>query len=429
MKRRHLLLAGGVGAAAAAGAALRPPALAAVDRGFNRFAIDPEAPVPDATDRQLHESLFLADLHADCLKWDRDLLTWSDYGHADVPRLKAGNTALQVFAMVTHSPVNFPWRDCLSADAPNHAAWLALVQGRPFRSTRGRAFYQMDLFWDAVHRSRLSDGTELRPILNASELLALIAARSEGQDVMGGMLALEGGHWVGQYDPGPGVVTAEIQRLYDRGLRLFAPVHRFDNPLGGSSEGCARYGLTPAGEVALQVAEEHGMVIDLAHASEDLIQDAARLLKKPFIVSHTGVRAVCEGPPCLPDRNMSDDSIRAVLDSGGLIGIGYWGMAVGQGVANIPRVMAHIMEIAEQRGLNGADHVALGSDFDGSVATQISADELVVLTATLRAAGFDREVIARIAGRNVCRLLAGNMPGGSPAMARQAEQVLENGFA
>jgi microsomal dipeptidase-like Zn-dependent dipeptidase len=285
----------------------------------------------------------------------------------------------------------------------------------------------MDLFWDAVHRSRLSDGPELKPILNASELLALIEARGRGEAVIGGMLALEGGHWVGQYDPSPGVVSAEIRRLYDRGLRIFAPVHRFDNPLCGSSEGCRKYGLTPAGRTALEVAEDHGMIIDLAHASEQAIRDAAEMLKKPFIVSHTGVRAVCDGI-CRPDRNLSDDALRAVLDSGGLVGIGYWGHAVGEGVDNIARVMSYVMEMADSRGLPAGKHVALGSDFDGSVATQIAADELDVLTATLRRAGFDDGTIARIMGRNVCRLLGVGMPGGGPAMAERIEAALETGF-
>ena len=427
MRRRKLLLAGGLAVAAAAAWGMRGAAVAAVDRSLNRFALDRDAPEPDAADRALHKALFIADLHADCLKWDRDLLTWTDYGHADLPRLHAGNTALQVFAMVTHSPVNLPWRDCLSVADPNHAAWLAAIQGRPVRSTRGRAFYQMDLFWDAVHRSKTHDGPELRPVLNASELLALIEARGDGAEVIGGMLGLEGGHWLGRYDPSPGVVSAEISRLYDRGLRVFAPVHRFDNPLGGSSEGCRKYGLTPAGATALQVAEDYGMVIDLAHASEDTIRDAAELLREPFIVSHTGVRAVCEGI-CRPDRNLSDDALRAVLDSGGVVGIGYWGHAVGEGVANIARVMAHVMEMADRRGLTPSEHVALGSDFDGSVATQIAANELVVLTATLRRAGFEDGTIARIMGRNVCRLFATRLPGGSAAMVDRVERALENRF-
>jgi len=427
MKRRNLLIAGGLAVAAGAAWGMRGAAVAAVDRSLNRFALDRYAPEPDAADQALHDALFIADLHADCLKWDRDLLTWSDYGHADLPRLDAGNTALQVFAMVTHSPVNLPWRDCLSADDPNHAAWLAAVQGRPVRSTRGRAFYQMDLFWNAVHRSRLSAGPELQPVLNASELLALIERRSRGEAVIGGMLALEGGHWVGRYDPSPGVVSAEIRRLYDRGLRIFAPVHRFDNPLCGSSEGCRRYGLTPAGRIALEVAEEYGMVIDMAHGSEEAIRDAAAMLKTPFIVSHTGVRAVCEGI-CRPDRNLSDDALRAILDSGGVAGIGYWGHAVGEGVDNIARVMAYVMEMADQRGLAPADHVALGSDFDGSVATQIAANELNVLTATLRRAGFDDGTIAQIMGRNVCRLFATRLPGGGDAMVERVERALEDRF-
>ena len=427
MRRRNLLIAGGLTGAAAAALGMRGAAVAAVDRSLNRFALDRDAPQPGAADTALHNALFIADLHADCLKWDRDLLAWSDYGHADLPRLHAGNTALQVFAMVTHSPVNLPWRDCLRAEDPNHAAWLAAVQGRPVRSTRGRAFYQMDLFWEAVQRSETYVGPDLRAVLNASELLALIEARAAGEAVIGGMLGLEGGHWVGQYDPSPGVVAAEISALFERGLRVFAPVHRFDNPLGGSSEGCRRYGLTPAGRTALQAAEDYGMVIDLAHGSEETIRDAAALLREPFVVSHTGVRAVCEGI-CRPDRNLSDDSLRALLDSGGIVGVGYWAHAVGEGVDNIPRVMNHVMEMADRRGLVANEHVALGSDFDGSVATQIAANELSVLTATLRRAGFDDGTIARIMGRNVCRLFAHRLPGGSATMVERVERALGNGF-
>ncbi len=430
MKRRMLIAGGALAGLAGAGWALRGHAVAAVDRSLNRFALDPDAPQPDAEDLALHRALFIADLHADSLKWDRDLLSRSDYGHADLPRLQAGNTALQVFAMVTHSPVNLPWRDCLSASDPNHAAWLAALQGRPVRTTRGRAYFQMDLFWDTVLRSQDHDGPELRPILNASELLALIEARATGDTAIGGLLGLEGGHWIGLYRSEPGVIEAEVQALHDRGLRVFAPVHRFDNPLCGSSEGCRRYGLTPVGRRALREAEAAGMVIDLAHASEEAIREAAEMLREPFIVSHTGVRAVCEAP-CRPDRNLSEDALRAVLDSGGVVGIGYWAHAVGAGVHNIPRVMAHVMEMADKRGLDPSAHVALGSDFDGSVATQISADELAVLTALLRRAGggFDEQAIPRIMGRNVCRLFATRLPGGSPTMAERVEGALAAGFA
>lgn len=421
------------GAGVAAGAALwgaRGSAVAAVDRSLNRFALDPAAPVPDAADLAAHRALFIADMHADCLKWDRDLLERSDYGHADLPRLHAGNTALQVFAMVTHSPVNLPWRDCLRASDPNHAAWLAALQGRPVRSARGRAYAQIDIFRDAVARSRDHPGPELRAILDAPGLMELIEARRDGAAVIGGLLGLEGGHWIGQHSEDEADVAAEIAALRDAGLRVFAPVHRFDNPLCGSSEGCARYGLTAMGRRALREAEDAGMVIDMAHASEDAIRDAAALLREPFVVSHTGVRAVCEAP-CRPARNLSQDALRAVLDSGGVVGIGYWAHAVGEGVENIPRVMAHVMEMADRRGLDPAAHVALGSDFDGSVATQITAEGLAVVTTLLRRAGggFDDRAISRIMGRNVCALLARRLTGGGPRMADRVEEVLAAGFA
>ena len=60
--------------------------------------------VIDAQTREFHDSLFVADLHADSLLWKRDLASRSDVGHLDVPRLVDGNVALQVFAATTKSP-------------------------------------------------------------------------------------------------------------------------------------------------------------------------------------------------------------------------------------------------------------------------------------------------------------------------------------
>lgn len=431
MRRRNLLLgAGALGAAAAAGAAgwsaAAPRLVEAADRMLNRVEEDRRAPAPGPADLQLHRGLFIADLHADTLKWSRDLLDRSDYGHVDLPRLHEGNVALQVFAMVTHSPVRMPMASCLSRTDMNHAAWLALAQGRPFTSPRARAFAQVDRFWSAVHRSRFRGELPLRPILNAPSLLELISARAAGALDIGGMLAIEGGHWMADDDSLP-AVALEMQRFFDAGLRIFGPVHRFDNSLAGSSDGCAQYGLTEGGRIALRLAEEYGMVVDLAHCSTQAAIDAAEMLRTPFIVSHTGVQAVCEGS-CRMERNLSDDAIRAILDSGGLIGIGFWPQAVGDRVENIPRAMLHVMELADRRGMEPSAHVALGSDFDGSVAALFTADRMAVVTAALRREGLEAPEIARIMGRNVCRLLAHRLPGGGPEMAAEVEAALDRAF-
>ncbi|MDX1343936.1 MAG: peptidase M19, partial [Reinekea sp.] len=77
------------------------PAIA--EKGMN--TVEPHAPYQVSTSaRALHESLVIADLHADSTLWNRDLLKRSDYGHVDIPRMVAGNQAIQVFTTVTKTP-------------------------------------------------------------------------------------------------------------------------------------------------------------------------------------------------------------------------------------------------------------------------------------------------------------------------------------
>ena len=78
-----------------------------LDQWLNRIASDPDAPVPEEADLALHRSMFIVDLHADTLKWDRDLLERGLWGHLDVPRMVEGSVALQSFTIVTRSPFPF----------------------------------------------------------------------------------------------------------------------------------------------------------------------------------------------------------------------------------------------------------------------------------------------------------------------------------
>ena len=70
---------------------------AAVERSANRVLPDTLPPVPQAA-AELHDKLFVADLHGDSLLWSRDLLERADYAHIDLPRLQDGGVDLQVFA-------------------------------------------------------------------------------------------------------------------------------------------------------------------------------------------------------------------------------------------------------------------------------------------------------------------------------------------
>src|SRR5690625_800750 len=384
---------------------------------MNPYGSDPNAPQPSPENRIFHDSLFIADLHTDTLNWARDPLSHSLFGHVDVPRLLEGNVALQGFSIVTRSPVMLPWRSCITPHAPDRAALLALLHGRPVFDVRDRAYARVERFKEAAARSRGSEGPELRLIETADDLARLVEDRQAGKEVVGGVLAVEGVHHI---DPRAEAeeVKREIQDLYEAGIRIFAPVHRFDNNLVGSSEGCERYGLTQQGRIALREAQNLNMVIDLAHMSPAGIRDALELLEGPFTVSHTGIKAECE-PPCRDARNLSDEEIEAILRADGLIGVGFWPQAVGPSVWRIVDIMVYIGEIAESLNLDRSRYTAFGSDYDGSVAPLVEVGHLDVLTSIMRdlAPLMTPDDIRNIAGRNACRLFAEVLPGGDAARA------------
>jgi microsomal dipeptidase-like Zn-dependent dipeptidase len=146
--------------------------------------------------------------------------------------------------------------------------------------------------------------------------------------------------------------------------------------------------------------EKRRMIIDLAHASPQTIADVLALAKRPVVISHTGVRATCDN-----QRNLSDDQLRAVAKNDGLVGIGYWEMAVcGTDAAAVARAIRHAADVA------GVAHVALGSDFDGAVVAPFDAAHLDVLVDALLAQGFKENEVRRIMGENTLEFLAKNLP-------------------
>ena len=122
--------------------------------------------------------------------------------------------------------------------------------------------------------------------------------------------------------------------------------------------------------------------------------------RSSWMVSHTGVKGTCNNP-----RNLSDDELRAVAKTGGVIGIGLWDTATcGTDVRATARAIRYAASIV------GTDHVALGSDFDGSVTTPFDAGGWVLLTEALMQEDFSAEEIRQIMGGNVVRLLVQGLP-------------------
>jgi microsomal dipeptidase-like Zn-dependent dipeptidase len=121
---------------------------------------------------------------------------------------------------------------------------------------------------------------------------------------------------------------------------------------------------------------------------------------KPVIVSHTGVKGVCNN-----NRNLSDDQLRAVADTGGVIGVGFWDVAsCGTNAAAIAKAIRYTV------GVVGAEHVALGSDFDGAVTEPFDSSGMALITEALLQQGVLEHDIRLIMGENVARVLSQTLP-------------------
>lgn len=340
--------------------------------------------------RELHKRLLVADLHADSLLWDRDLLDRADRGHVDVPRLIEGNVVLQAFTVVTKTPRG---QNIESTDSTtDNITMLAIAERWPiaaWSSLKERALYQAKRLHDAAARS----GGRLVVIKTADDLTRYLERRKSEQAITAGFLGIEGAHALDQD-------LANIDALFDAGFRMMAPTHFFDNDLAGSAHGVEKGGLTEKGREMIRRMEEKRMIVDLAHASAKTIEDVLAIATRPVVVSHTGVKATCDNA-----RNLSDEQIRGIARTGGIIGIGYWDTAVcGEDAGAIARAIRHTVNLV------GVEHVALGSDYDGAIPAPFDTTGVVQITDALIQEGFSESDIEKIMGGNVIRLLIATLP-------------------
>ena len=354
-----------------------------IDRSLNRVKPVALNITPDA--QKLQSTLDVADMHADSLLWKRDLLERSDRGHIDLPRLIEAHYALQVFSSVTKSPKGQNYdSNGADSDTITSLAVIDLQPPRTWTSLLQRSLWHAEKLQDFAAKS----GGQLRLITTPSDIDRLLADRKNGVLVVGGMLSIEGLH-----DLEGKIENLDV--LYAAGFRMAGLAHFFDNDVAGSMHGVSKGGLTPLGRQVVSRMEALGMIVDLAHASHAAVADVLAMATRPVVFSHGGVQATCK-----VNRNLTDDEVRGVAKTGGVIGIGYWQGAIcstkPEGVA---RAVAHI------RDLVGIDHVGLGSDFDGSTTTGFDASQVAAVTQALLDGGFSEPDIRKVMGGNVLRVL------------------------
>lgn len=340
--------------------------------------------------KELHKRLLVADLHADTLMWNRDLLEKGSWGHVDLPRLQEGNVAVQAFTVVTKTPRNMNIE--ANSGETDNITLLAFAERWPLAAWTNlteRALYQAGRLHEASTRSN----GKLVILKTKDDVTKFLERRKTEKDVVAGFLGIEGAHALS------GDVN-NFDKLFDAGFRMIGMAHFFDNEMAGSAHGVAKTGLTEAGKKLVERMQERGAFVDLAHASAKTIDDVLELSRRPVIVSHSGVKGTCDN-----NRNLSDDQLKRIALTGGVVGIGFWDTATcGTDAKAIAKAIRYTVNLI------GVDHVALGSDYDGAVVEPFDTTGLVQITDALLQEGFSETDIKKIMGENVIRTLQFFLP-------------------
>ena len=218
-------------------------------------------------------------------------------------------------------------------------------------------------------------------------------ARKEGR--VGFMLGFEGGEFLEG--------SLEALRMFHRlGLRVLTLTWSERNALAdGAAESGTRGGLTTFGKSVLKECARLGIVVDVSHLSEAGFWDVADLTEEPFVASHSNCHALYAHP-----RNLTDDQLKAVAESGGVVGIAFnpeytSGPDVQPTMSLVCDHILHAIDVA------GEDHVGIGSDFwSYSDPGPISGpNELPLLTAELLKRGLSGKTLAAVLGGNWLRVV------------------------
>lgn len=363
---------------------------AQLERSMNKVQAHSDYPISKQA-LKLHDSLTIGDWHADSALWKRDLAVQSARGHVDIPRLQKGNVALQMFTTVTKSPSGQNYEKN-ETSARDNITSLALVQLWPvstWSSLTARAVFQAQKITELAQR----EPDSFRLIRSQSELAQLLDDRRQNTKLVGGLIGTEGSHALdGKLE--------NIELLFDSGFRMMSLQHFFDNKLGSSLHGTSQSGLSDFGRQAVTEMQRLSIIVDVAHSSEGVVNDVLEMSSRGLVVSHTGFKGYCDSP-----RNISDNLMQKIAIAGGLIAVGYWDGAI---CGTSPKQIAGAILYGIK--LVGVEHIALGSDFDGSVTTALDTSELVAITQALLDLGVDESDIRKVMGANMQQFLAEQLP-------------------
>ena len=201
-----------------------------------------------------------------------------------------------------------------------------------------------------------------------------------------------------------------IDFFYDFGARHASLTWNEENALATGAQGNADRGLTELGKKAVKKINQKNMLMDVSHLNDKSFWDVVNVTDKPIIASHSNCRALCDVP-----RNLSDDQLKKIAETGGLVGINSFNEFVHKDKEKqtIEMLAQHVVHMAE---VIGTDHIGIGMDYcdflDGSAMSSFSSQETSYtlgledasktynIITELEKVGFSKEEIEKIAYKN-----------------------------
>lgn len=212
-------------------------------------------------------------------------------------------------------------------------------------------------------------------------------------------LTLEDGRPIGED-------LTRLENLYEMGFRLVTLTWNKENSIGypnSFDKNDMRKGLKKFGFEVIELMNSLGMVIDVSHLSDGGFYDVIETSNKPIIASHSNARAISPHP-----RNLSDDMIKKIAESGGVIGLNFFGKFLNKDITqNQSTIKVMIEHLNHIRNIGGAEVLALGTDFDGmSGELDIDGpDKMNLLFDALWHSGWDYGTIEKFGFQNAMRVI------------------------
>lgn len=348
----------------------------------------PKSEWPPIFDGHNDMLLRLADLASD--QAIQRFLDGRDDGHLDWPRMREGGFAGGLFAVfVPPQDAGPPMRRTANGYDKSLAPAMSTAEAMPRVMT----------MISRLLRLEAASAGRFRVCRSVADIRSAMAA-----DAVAAVLHFEGAEAI---DPD----FESLDVFHALGLRSIGPVWSRPNRFGQGvpfrfpTRPDIGDGLTEAGLALVRACNRRGIAIDLSHLNEKGFRDVARISDAPLIASHSNAYAICPHA-----RNLTDDQLRAIAASGGIVGLNFatYFLRPDGGAQSGTPIDIMLDHLDHMIGVMGVEHVGLGTDFDGVAAMPEpihDASSLPLLQAAMQERGYDSNTIAAISCDNWLRVL------------------------